>query len=655
MCGIVGLAGRHEAHWLSEMNRLQAHRGPDDSGEFRDPERGVALAMRRLSILDPAGGHQPMSSADGSIQIVFNGEIYNAPSLRKELEKSGVRFKTADSDTEALLHLYQQKGAAMLSDLNGMFAFVLYDRNRDLLFGARDRFGIKPLYYFQTPELMAFASELKSLLVLPQFDRELNINSLFHYMSLLYIPGEQTIFKHASRIPPAHYFEYHLASRSLVIKKFWDLDFTSCEQRSQHEWEQVIRAELRNAVQRWSLSDVPVGCSLSGGIDSSAIVGLLGESGAGRIKTYALGFTGKGEDSWNELPLARQVAERWGTEHHELILDPESLLDDLLQMVWHLDEPYGGGLPSWYVFRFMSASVKVAFTGTGGDEIFGNYGKYRIMENSPFAKAVLSRRKSYESFARNLAWAWKPCYQLAEAVPETWLGAYGKRRLAGVFDFGGGPVGRYFFNPWYYFSDGAKRAAVFQIDCERVTQTGEMLQRLFDESNTTDIRNSLAYVDFKTQLTDEFLSMTDRLSMAHSLEARVPFLDHQFVETVFKIPSSLRTNPEDFKYLLKRSIGDLLPDSVLTARKKGFVIPIQLWLRTKLRPLAEYLLSPDRLRRQGIFNPAFYSRYVRPHIESKADFTWQVWAALMFQLWHLVFIEHQSNGAPTYTWRDILG
>jgi len=393
---------------------------------------------------------------------------------------------------------------------------------------------------------------------------------------------------------------------------------------------------------------------LSGGIDSSTIVGLIGESGHKQIKTYALGFAGSGEEEWNELPLARLVAEKWGTEHHEVVLDPETLLDDLVQMVWHLDEPYGGGLPSWYVFRFMSETVKVGMTGTGGDETFGNYGKYRVMENSSFARAAMSRRSTYESFARNFAWAWRPCSQLAEAVPDTWLGSYRKRRLAGLFDFRSGPVGRYFFNPWYYFSDGAKRSAVFQMDLDQVMETGSMLQSLYDEANVDDLRNSLTYIDFKTQLTDEFLSMTDRLSMAHSLEARVPFLDHEFVETVFSIPSSLRTKPDDLKYLLKASVADLLPAEILSARKRGFVIPIKLWLRTSLRKLAEHLLSPERLKTQGLFEPGFYWRYVKPHIEAKEDFTWQVWAALMFQLWHFIFIEQNARSAPTYTWRDII-
>ena len=654
MCGIVGLAGNQEESWLEEMNQLERHRGPDDAGVYRDPKAEVGLAMRRLSILDLTSGHQPMSNGDASVWIVYNGEVYNSPELRLMLEKRGCTFRTVNSDTEVLLHLYELHGPDMLRHLNGMFAFVIYDQKRQVLFGARDRFGIKPLYYFQSSNLFGFASEMKSFLAVPSFKRDLDLGSLYHYMSMLHIPGEHSIFKDARRLLPAHYFEYDLTTKTLEIHEYWDLDFNNQQERSENEWKEIIRAELAKAVKRWTLSDVPVGCSLSGGIDSSAIVSLLGEAGHSQIRTYALGFTGPGEEDWNELPLAREVAERWGTEHHELILDPESLLDDLVQMVWHLDEPYGGGLPSWYVFRFMSESVKVGMTGTGGDEVFGNYGKYRVMENSRVAQAVLSRRGAYESFARNFAWAWRPCYQLAEAVPETWLGSYRKRRLAGLFDFGGGPIGRYFLNPWYYFSDGAKRAAVFQMNLDGVTETGQMLQNLYDTAKTSDLRNSLTYLDFKTQLTDEFLSMTDRLSMAHSLEARVPFLDHEFVETVFGIPSSLRMKSDDLKYLLKAAISDLLPESLLKARKKGFVIPIKLWLRTSLRKLAEHLLSPTRLEEQKLFDPTFYYRYVKPHLEGKQDFTWQVWPALMFQLWHLVFIEQNVRTAPTFTWRDII-
>src|SRR6185295_2498000 len=340
MCGIVGIAGKQETSWLSQMNELETHRGPDDAGEYRDPISNVALAMRRLSILDIASGHQPMSNADGSLWIVYNGEVYNSPQLRTELEQAGCEFRTNNSDTEVVLQLYEREDANMLKRLNGMFAFVIYDRKQRKLFGARDRFGIKPLYYFQTPDLFAFASELKSFLVLPSFNRDLDLSSLYHYMSMLHIPGANSIFQSAKRLLPAHYFEYDLDRKEFSTQQYWDLDFNHPQEHSEEEWKQIIRMELSRAVQRWTLSDVPVGCSLSGGIDSSTIVSLLGEAGHPKIKTYALGFAGPGEEEWNELPLARQVAERWGTEHHELVLEPDVLLDDLVQMVWHLDEPY---------------------------------------------------------------------------------------------------------------------------------------------------------------------------------------------------------------------------------------------------------------------------------------------------------------------------
>jgi asparagine synthase (glutamine-hydrolysing) len=595
-----------------------------------------------------------LSNEDGSIWIGYNGEIYNSPELRPPLVAKGHRFQTSHSDTEILIHLYEDKHEEMLRDLNGMFAFVIYDRKRQILFGARDRIGIKPLYYWQQPYLFAFASELKAFLPLPGLRREIDLTSLYHYMSLLYVPGENSILRGVKRLMPGHWFKFDLRTRALEIQPYWDIDVHRVEQRSEEEWCERIRTELREAVRRWTLSDVPVGCSLSGGIDSSAIVGLLGEMGHPHIKTYSLGFAGQGEEEWNELPLARHVAARWGTEHHELILDPDTLLDDLVQMVWHLDEPYAGGLPSWYVFRFMRETVTVGMTGSGGDEDFGNYGKYRMFESSRVARAVMAHRETYEMLGRNLAWLWQPWNQLVEAVPNAWLGPGHKKRLTDLLDFGGGPVGRYYFNTWYYFSDRVKRDAVFQLHADGIVDTAQLLQSWHDRSGAASARDGIAYLDFKTQLPDEFLMMTDRLSMAHSLEARVPLLDHTFVETVFRIPSSIRTRPDNLKYLLKKAVGDLLPAELLTARKRGFVIPITLWLRGQLRPLAENLLRPERLQSQGIYRPSFYQRYVLPHFEGRADYTWQVWAALMFQLWHVVFIEQGAVHAPTYGWRDLL-
>ncbi|HEY0728923.1 MAG TPA: asparagine synthase (glutamine-hydrolyzing), partial [Pyrinomonadaceae bacterium] len=345
MCGIVGIAGKQDSLWLGRMNSVVEHRGPDDFGEYRDPSANVALAMRRLSILDLSSGHQPMANADQTVWIVYNGEIYNSPEIRERLVNKGCSFKTDNSDTEVLLHLYEEKQEAMLDELNGMFAFVIYDQKRTRLFGARDRVGIKPFYYVEQSGLFAFASELKSLLTLPTIDRELDFQSLYHYMTLLFVPGERTIFSSVKRLPAGHYFSFDLSSRALSIRRYWKLKTDRAEHnRSEAEWAELIRHELREAVRRWTLSDVPVGCSLSGGLDSSTVVALLSEMGYGPIKTYSLGFASEDEAAWNELHLARKVSERFHTEHREIILQPEDLLNDLVQMVWHLDEPYAGGL-----------------------------------------------------------------------------------------------------------------------------------------------------------------------------------------------------------------------------------------------------------------------------------------------------------------------
>ena len=653
MCGIVAIAGRHDVDWVRQMNGAIIHRGPDDQGVYQSPDQSVSLAMRRLSILDLSGGHQPMCDASGKIWIVFNGEIFNSPELRLRLEQQGHHFNTKNSDTEVLLHLYQEKGPECVNDLNGMFAFVIHDQRKNLLFGARDRMGIKPLYYWHKGGHFVCASELKALLQLPFIPRDIDAQSLFHYMTLLYVPDQASIMQGVFRLPPGHSFVYDLERHTLQFDQYWRLTFSTIENRSEDEWAELLRAELRAAVKRWTLSDVDIACSLSGGLDSSAIVGLLAELGHSKIKTYSLGFAGDQEQSWNEIDLARQVARRWGTEHHEHILQPQELLQDLLSMVWHLDEPYGGGLPSWYVFREMSKDVKVAITGIGGDELFGNYGKFRAYEEDSIVGAAVSFRGRHQTGANVLARLATPVAGLAEYVPSAcpWIG---KGRLFSKLPRRfREPFGRHYYANFLYLSDEQKRESVFHITNGSVQDTASYLQQVYDSTMAPDLRNGLAAVDFRTQLAEEFLFMTDRFSMAHSLEARVPFLDHLLVETVFRIPSSLRTRSTDLKYLMKRAVGDLFPPDLLTAPKRGFVIPIELWLRGELRPLAEHLLHPQRLQKQGLFHPRFYDCFVRPHLEGRATFTWQVWAALMFQLWHVVFIEEKQVEAPAYDWRAL--
>jgi asparagine synthase (glutamine-hydrolysing) len=603
MCGIVGIHGPQEPDWIEAMNACQIHRGPDDQGFFRDPAAGLAMAMRRLAIIDIAGGAQPMRSQDGRYVLVYNGEIYNAHELRQALEAAGERFATDHSDTEVLLRLLMREGVGCLKRLNGMFGFAFYDAACGTILCARDRMGIKPLYYAHEGKRFAFASEMKALLELPFLPREIDRQALFDYLSLLYVPGAQSILTSVRRLPAGHWLEYSLADGTIEIAPYWRLDYAPDGSVKTAEWPERIRGELGHAVKRWSLSDVPVAVSLSGGLDSSSIAALAAEAGM-NVAAYSLGFEGPGEEAWNELPLARKVAQKWGMPHHETVLRPEALLEALPAMVTALDEPYAGGLPSWFVYEAMGRDVKVGLIGVGGDEMFGNYGKWRPMEGGVLARYLFGapKRIGSDQFRRD------------------------------------------FFETFYYFADPAKRA-VLADQGAGCRATAEMMYERLIATQAANLRDATAGLDISTQLSDEFLLMTDRFSMAHSLEARTPFLDNGFVDLVRRIPAHLRTRRGDLKGLLRRAVAPLLPPELLAAPKKGFVIPLGAWLRGRLRPAVEHLLAPDRLKRQGLLAPSFVRDYVTPHLDGRADHTLKVWAGMMFQLWHLRFVERGDVGA----------
>jgi asparagine synthase (glutamine-hydrolysing) len=650
MCGIAGMVGPSASERVRIMTDALVHRGPDDGDYYDDPAFDLCLGMRRLSILDLEHGHQPMPNADRSVWIVYNGETFNSPDLRRQLERCNRRFVTANSDTETLLQLYDEKQEDMLADLNGMFAFVLHDKKRNLLFGARDRLGIKPLYYVKTATAFAFSSELKSLLTLSGVTRELDHASLSHYLTLRFVPGTSSMVKGVSRLAPGHWFQYQLDTGIFQTHCYWRPSFSPVEGRSTCEWTEIVRAELRTAVQRWSLSDVPVGCSLSGGLDSSSIVGLLAEAGHPQLKTYSLGFVGNGAADLDELPLARKVAERWGTDHHELVLRPDELLGDLLKMVWYLDEPYGGGLPSWYVFQFMHQDVKVAMTGTGGDELFGDYGRYIALERHPAAGQAEG--------PTGPTWmerGWPLVSSIVDRLPHGVGGLRSRERWRNWPLVRQDPFMWEYVHAFYYFSDRMKRNDVLVESAERPddSNTVEILRDVYRQSDSVQPRDALMQLAMRTQLPDEFLFMTDRFSMAHSLEARVPFLDHLFVEQMLRIPAQIRTKPNDPKYLLRQAVKDLLPSELLHAPKRGFIIPTAEWLRGPLRPLTERLLGPKRLGDQGLFRPEFYTRFVRPHLEGKADYHAQIWSVLMFQIWHCLYMEQALTSCPSFSWQEL--
>lgn len=589
MCGIVGFVGSGHREAVIAMNERQAHRGPDDDGLFVDDARALALAMRRLAIVDVADGAQPMMDASGDFVIVFNGEIFNAPSLRVELESQGVLFRTHHSDTEVILQLFVLHGERCVDRLNGMFAFAILDRRRNRLVLARDPLGIKPLFYWHGTREFAFASEIKSLLTLPGVSRDIDLDSLGFYLSLQYTPPAHTIYSAVHKLPAGQVLTFDLATHESRSTTYWSPPAGTsgpfsdpCE----------LRERLEAATTNWMMSDVPVGVSLSGGIDSAAIVGLLASKGF-QLKTWTLGFDDGAGGNHDERHLARLVADRWGTEHHEIVMRPDTLLNDLDTMVGQLDEPYGGGLPSWYVFREMSHEVKVALTGTGGDELFGNYGKWRRMSFPDWGWATRRVRS---------------------------LQAHG---VAGCLAH---PRGSLFK---VQFGERDKR----RIATTALGNVPSMLEALWRDSGARDPRQAVACVDMRTQLPEEFLMMTDRFSMYWSIEARTPFLDRKLVDYVMRLPPNLRSPGGTLKGALIDAVRDLLPPPLLSIPKRGFVLPTAAWLRGTLRPLLDRHFNRAFLQEQGLFHPDLHERIVQPHLSGDRDFSEKLWTLLMFQLW----------------------
>jgi asparagine synthase (glutamine-hydrolysing) len=607
MCGIVGLVGPQEDSWLSRMNAVQVHRGPDDAGEWRDRDRNVSLAMRRLAIVDLSEGKQPMKDERERHVLVFNGEIFNAPLLRRELEGLGMAFRTDHSDTEVILQGYRCWGEKVVERLNGMFAFVIYDRDHGTLFGARDPSGIKPLYFLCQGQRMAFASELKSIFELPWLDRSenaLDLESLSHYLTLQFVPAPRTILKDVSKLAAGHCFRYSLAKSALAVRRYWSPPLPCSIAGSRASVVLEVRRLMEAAVRRWLMSDVPVGCSLSGGIDSAAVVGVMGSLGVAPIRTWTLGFEESDADQ-DERALAQIVARKWNTQHTEIVLSARTLLDDLSVMTRHLDEPYGGGLPSWFVFREMHDHVKVAMTGTGGDELFGNYNKWR---------------------------AHVPCSRI------------GVRRLArALYQHG---LCRVLMNPhgalYHGYTGDRVKSGLMAERVLPISSTAELMEHHWRASGRHDPKDIVAAVDFCLQLPDEFLHMTDRFSMAWSIEARTPFLDRDLVEYVLALPAQLRIDPLTYKGLLREVARAWVPDELFPAPKRGFVLPLRSWTRRELRPMLRELLGEVYLRRQGLFEPKAVGALLKHHLNGTRDSTDLVWTLLMFQLWWQAFLSPSS-------------
>jgi len=570
MCGICGIIHFDSTQPVSDqilrrMNGIISHRGPDDEGFFLN--QNVGLAMRRLSIIDLGTGHQPIFNEDGSVVIVFNGEIYNYLELRTTLEKYGHRF-TTNSDTETIVHAYEQWGEACPEKLRGMFVFAIWDARKQKLFIARDRLGKKPLYYYNDGKRLIFASEIKGLLENNDVPRKLNIQGLDGYLTLGYVPAPGTLFQEIYKLPAGHHLS--LVSNQLTIQPYWDLHYRNPAPQNLEECREQVRALLEESVRIRLMSDVPLGAFLSGGIDSSVVVGLMSRMMSQPVDTFSVGFE---EEEHNELPYARRIAQHFGTNHHEILVNDCS--PDLLQkLVWHMDEPVAdpAAVPTLLVSELARQYVTVVLTGEGGDELFAGYDYYRVNRWAGRYNLLPEKlnRKVLPALARGVnAIIGRPRYH--ERTIWNWSLPPAARMLAWIATF----------------TDQQKAAICTPALLQQFNHAAQtVFEKFYNACDAAEDVHRLMYTDTKVWLADDLLMKVDKMSMAKSLEARAPYLDHMLMEYVASIPASMKLQGEVSKRILKQIAEEFLPREIIYRRKHTFDVPIGKWLLGSLKELA---------------------------------------------------------------------
>jgi asparagine synthase (glutamine-hydrolysing) len=626
MCGIAGFvdlwgtkdrAMEDREKILTRMCRNIRHRGPDDKGLM--VKLGVALGMRRLAIIDLVWGKQPMSGEDGSVTIVFNGEIYNFRELKPRLESHGHIFHT-NSDTEAIVHSYEEFGPECLKHLRGMFAFAIWDEKARTLFIARDRAGKKPLYYSITPNgTFVFGSELKALLEHPDVEREIDSQALDAYFTLGYVPDPLSIFRNVHKLPPGHYLTF--TNGQVTVKQYWDFEFQPNKPQNKDDYLHELRALLDESVGLRLISDVPLGAFLSGGIDSSTVVGLMARHMDQPVKTFSIGFH---EDSYNELKYARLTAQKFGTDHHEFFVTPE-ICDVVDELAWHFDEPFAdsSAIPTYMVSKLARDHVTVVLSGDGGDELFAGYTRY----------AVERKRGGFERLPKPMRE--RVMRPLSERLPHA---AWGRNYLHNVsLD----PIARYLDSVSVFTS--LNRKSLYTSDFSAKLGPGGYVGGLFYDL-VGNVRNDdevdrLLYLDSKTYLPGDILTKVDRMSMAVSLEARAPLLDHKLIEFVTRIPSSLKLSGLETKHILKQAVKDLVPAEILNRPKQGFGVPIQEWINQQLRARIRDTLSEARTRQRGYVDSHYVDVLLNEHERGRRDHSMGLWALLMFEIWHRRFLD----------------
>jgi asparagine synthase (glutamine-hydrolysing) len=614
MCGICGIAcgerdGAPDPETVKSMSLRLRHRGPDSDGLFlRGP---VALAARRLSIIDLDGGDQPIANEDGSVVVVQNGEIYNYRELKRDLEHRGHRFAT-ECDTEVLVHLYEEHGESFVERLRGMFAVALWDQSEQRLLLARDRFGIKPLYYRLAGGTISFASELKAMLEQPGFSRAIDPRAVAAYLAFNSVPAPLTIFAEARKLPPGHLLSWRGGEIRLArYARPEPVPADRVRDGEEAELAAELREVLRDSIRAHLVSDVPVGVLLSGGIDSGGITALAAAESGEALRTFSIGFE---ESGFDELSRARLVARRFATDHHELVLRPDAV-DLLPKLVESFDEPFGdsSALPTYLVSQLAAGEVKVAMSGEGGDELFGGYYTYVADRLAPrvgrLATLAAPLVEALPSNDRKVGFDYKAKrFVRAASLP---------------------PLERH--HAWKEIFSAQRRRAL--MGANPGWDPVDLYRERYAETRGAEPLARMQDVDLGIYLVDDLLVKTDRLSMAHSLELRVPFLDQRVAEFALALPDRLKVRGFAKKRLLRRALAPMLPKEIVRGRKQGFSIPLASWLRGPLEPFARDVLSPATLERQGLLDPAAVAPLLDSHCSGREDLSRQLWGLMALTLW----------------------
>ncbi|MDR1958927.1 MAG: asparagine synthase (glutamine-hydrolyzing) [Planctomycetaceae bacterium] len=624
MCGICGVLWTEASkavniQTLDKMTDVLGHRGPDDRGTYW--RNGMALGHRRLSILDLSPqGHQPMSNENDTVWIVFNGEIYNFEPLRQELLARGHRFKS-QSDTEVLLHLYEEYGETMLHRLNGMFAFAVWDASRRKLFLARDRIGKKPLFYCHEPGRLLFASEMKSILQVPNVPREVDPEAVDEYLTYQYIPHPKTIFRGISKLPPGHFAVWE--NNYFIVKRYWNMDFNSEEHRLKpEEWSEELRSLVTDAVKIRLRSDVPVGAFLSGGIDSSITAGIMQQESTRQIRTFSIGFPQK---EYDETAYAESAANRFGTRHQKFIVTPD-IHDILPKLIWHYDEPFAdsSAIPMWYLSRETRREAVVALSGDGGDELFAGYDRYRAIQ-------LANRADLLPCFVRRFL-----AGPVRAAIPVSTRQRSSLRRFKRFLEaLAMKPMERYL--QWIaVFNNTRRLEELYTPDFRGQLNGHDPLHFLLEAESCCvqrDAVSRISFVDMQTYLPCDIMTKVDIASMAHSLECRAPLLDYRIAEWAAKLPIHCKIHGHRGKFILRKTFQHLLPKDIERRGKMGFGVPIDHWFRGPLRETVQEVLLDSRTFNRGLFQKKGIETLLRDHFAGRFDHAYRIWALFILELW----------------------